>query len=109
MKKYVKANTENMKPIIPDEFRTWYKVATIDDLVGLGIDEVLPYTYPHYDLECIGYAVAKPKYFEPLGDSGLEIVDIARDLNSGEIMLVQQVGGRVYNLDLNEVKRSAIG
>lgn len=109
MKRYIRSNTENMKPIIPAEFRTWYKVGTRDDLVELGIDEVLPHTYPDYDLECIGYAVAKLKYFEPLRDSGLEIVDIARDRNSGEIMLVQQIGRRVYNLDLNEVKRSSIG
>lgn len=112
MKRVIASNSNNV--VMPTGFGRYYKVASKEDIDASLYDTDYIATpdllnlYKSYGLEHVGLLIALPRYEAYLADSGLGLLDICKDTN-GDVVAVYNVGDRVYDADLNEIRRIAEG
>ena len=98
---------------VPAPFNKYYEVATKADCESRFGDCNDWYMIPndayegYSELELVGHAIAKPEYAEALSE--FELVDIVIDhaensYHGGGYALVYSVGGRIYDLSIEEVE-----
>lgn len=95
------------KPIaIPAAFAKYYRVLQPNeymDIVGFPYEEMVG-SAAEYGVDEMQYIIANDDYQAGLADNGLEILAIYKDGNN--IGIGQEVGGRLYPVDLEEVTGS---
>lgn len=112
MKRYVRS--ASLTESIPSGFRKYYKAGTLKQAADLDYDtdyigdtETVEWLKKE-GYEWLGVALARNKYVEAL-DDGLNCLDLVKDMQTGETLIIEIAGGRIYPLDLDEVKRNCRG
>lgn len=92
------------KPIeIPAVFAKYYRIlqpGEYKDIVGFPYEEMAG-TAAEYGVDEMQYIIANDDYQAGLADNGLEVLAVYKDGNN--IGIGQEVGGRLYPVDLEEV------
>ena len=95
------------KPMaIPAAFAKYYRVLQPNeymDIVGFPYEEMAG-SAAEYDVDEMQYIIANDDYQAGLADNGLEVLAIYKDGNN--IGIGQEVGGRLYPVDLEEITGS---
>ena len=95
------------KPIaIPAAFAKYYRTLQPNeymDIIGFPYEEMAG-SAAEYDVDKMQYIIANDDYQAGLADNGLEVLAIYKDGNN--IGIGQEVGGRLYPVDLEEITGS---
>lgn len=95
----------------PPSLYPWYHEGTLEEAARLGYDTDYigtPSTTDMYEVEgyeWVGFIIANAEYEPLLGDSGIGLLDVVVDPQTGELIAATISAGRVMEVDDAEVKR----
>jgi hypothetical protein len=79
--------------------------AEFDSIYGSGMSSsTTVQNIPYYDFIHVAWAAAKSEYDEALSDNGLDVLEIAIELESHSPMWVYSVGRDVMSADVEEIE-----
>ena len=81
-----------MRPVTKDIVKYLYDKADDSEANGWTVCDVPGYNFTH-----ICYLIAKERYYDDLADNGQDFMELVRDNETGEEMIVQDIGDRVYD------------
>ena len=94
---------------IPVPLNKYYRVATKSDLDewfgDIDEDKSPCEECEGYDAKNVGWAIAKDKYADALGDDGIDIVELVKFGKDNEIKLAYVVHDRIYTIDEDDIER----
>lgn len=95
----------------PPSLYPWYHEGTLEEAARLGYDVNYigtPDTTDMYEAEGFdwkGFIIANAEYEPLLGDSGIGLLDVVVDPQTGELIAVTISAGRIMEVDADEVQR----
>lgn len=102
----VKGEVEFKSLTIPAAFAKYYRVlqpGEYKDIIGFPYEEMIG-SAAEYGVDEMQYIIANDDYQADLADNGLEVLAIYKD--GSNIGIGQEVGGRLYPVDLEEIAGS---
>ena len=94
---------------IPAPLSKYYRVATKSDLDewfgDIDEDKSPCEECEGYDAKNVGWAIAKDKYADALGDDGIDIVELVKFGKDNEIKLAYVVHDRIYTVGKDDIER----
>lgn len=111
-KRRILASSEYGDGCTPPSLAKWYYEGTRQSASAWGFDvdfigsPSIRNEYADEGYEWVGFILAKPEYFDVLEDCGIGFLDVVVDPQNGELIAVQYQGGRVFEVDDNEVIRT---